>query len=105
MFEGRDFTISEFTTDIAHISGKNIIVADCLSRSRTTNAVSLGIDYTAMARAQADSIDVKAYETNIRLNVPGPKPVYDITTGRPHPIVPPDFRHTMSNVVHNLSHP
>ena len=55
--------ISEFSTDIAHVSGKNNIVADCLSCSRTTNAVSLGIDYIAMARAQAASIDVQAYKT------------------------------------------
>ena len=52
------FAISEFSTDIAHVSGKNNIVADCLSSFRTTNAVSLGIDYIAMARAQAASIDV-----------------------------------------------
>ena len=50
--------ISEFITDIAHVSGKNNIVADCLSRSRATNAVSFGIDYIAMARAQAFLIDI-----------------------------------------------
>ncbi|KAK3775862.1 hypothetical protein RRG08_034111 [Elysia crispata] len=102
--------ISEFNTDIAHVSGKNNIVADCLSRSRTTNAVSLGIDYIAMARAQAASIDVQAYKTaftcleitNTRLNEQGPELVCDVSTGRPRPIVPPDFRRT---VVHNLSHP
>ena len=63
------------------ISGKNNIIADCLSRSRTTNAASLGIDYTAMARAQAASIDVQVYKTvftclkitNTRLNVQGPE--------------------------------
>ncbi|KAK3792624.1 hypothetical protein RRG08_035956 [Elysia crispata] len=105
--------ISEFSTDIAHVSGKNNIVADCLSRSRTTNAVSLGIDYIAMARAQAASIDVQAYKTaftclditNTRLNEQGPELVCDVSTGRPRPIVPPDFRRTVFDVVHNLSHP
>ena len=43
--------ISEFTTDIRHVSGKNNTVADCLSRATTANTVSLCIDYTDMARA------------------------------------------------------
>ncbi|GFN76420.1 Pol polyprotein [Plakobranchus ocellatus] len=56
--------ISEFSTDIRHISGKKNVVADCLSRAVTDiNAVSLGIDYTAMAAAQASSADVQAYKT------------------------------------------
>ena len=99
--------ISEFSTDIAHVSRKNNIVADCLSRSRTTNAVSLGIDYIAMARAQAASIDVQAYKTaftcleitNTILNKQGPELVCDVSTGRPGPIVPPDFRRTVFDVV------
>ena len=105
--------ISEFSTDIAHVSGKNNIVANCLSRSRTTDAVSLGIDYIAMARAQAASIDVQAYKTaftcleitNTRLNEQGPELVCAVSTGRPRPIVPSDFRRTVFDVVHNLSHP
>ena len=34
--------ISEFTTDIRHVSDKNNTVADCLSRATTANTVSLG---------------------------------------------------------------
>ncbi|KAK3745739.1 hypothetical protein RRG08_030548 [Elysia crispata] len=59
--------ISEFTPDIAHVSGKNNIVADCLFRSRTTNSVSLGIDYIAMARAKATSIDVQSLQDSLHL--------------------------------------
>ena len=48
--------ISEFSTDIRHISGKDNVVADCLSRNisgtNTLDNVVLGIDYTLMARAQ-----------------------------------------------------
>ena len=29
----------------------------------------------------------------------------DVSTGRPRPIVPPDFRHTVFDIGHNLSHP
>ena len=66
-----------------------------------------------MARAQAASIDVQAYKTafscleitNTRLNEQGPELVCDVSTGSPRPIVPPDFRRTVFDVVHNLSHP
>ena len=83
--------IPEFSTDKAHVSGKSNIVADCLSRSRTNNAVSLGIDYIAMARAQAASIDVPACKTaftcleitNTRLN----ELVCDVSTDRPRPLL------------------
>ncbi|GFN84127.1 transposon ty3-g Gag-Pol polyprotein [Plakobranchus ocellatus] len=54
----------QFSTDIRHISEEKNVVADCLSRAVTdTNAVSLGIDYTAMAAAQSSSADVQAYST------------------------------------------
>ena len=39
--------ISEFTTDIMHIAGKNNVVVDWLSKQVIDN-VSFGIDYTAM---------------------------------------------------------
>ncbi|KAK3732983.1 hypothetical protein RRG08_002591 [Elysia crispata] len=66
-----------------------------------------------MARVQAASIDVQAYKTaftcleitNTRLNEQGPELVCDVSTGRPRPIVPPDFRRTECDIAHNLSHP
>ena len=83
-------TISEFTTDIQHVSGKDNIVADTLSRippletsSSDTeelceevsmprgflfdsiNAVQPGLDYQAMSLAQRDDPDVQAYRTAI----------------------------------------
>ena len=104
--------ISEFTTDIRHVSGKNNTVADCLSRATTANAVSLGIDYTDMARAQSASLDVQAYKTavtsleiiNTKVSDQGPELLCDISTGFPRPIVPPDFRRSVFNTVHSLAH-
>ncbi|KAK3793955.1 hypothetical protein RRG08_023050 [Elysia crispata] len=66
-----------------------------------------------MARAQAASIDLQAYKTaftcleitNTKLNDQGPELVCDVSKGRPRPIVPPDFRRAVFDVVHNLSHP
>ncbi|GFN84857.1 Pol polyprotein [Plakobranchus ocellatus] len=105
--------ISEFSTDIRHISGKKNVAADCPSRAVTdTNAVSLGIDYTAMAAAQTSSADVQAYNTALtnlqitstKLNNHGPELLCDISPGRARPIVPPDFRRSVFEAVHNLSH-
>ena len=56
--------ISEFTTDIQHLPGKDNVVADCLSYS-TINAVSLGRDYTTMEAAQIEDEDVQACPTAI----------------------------------------
>ena len=56
--------ISEYTTNIEHVSGKLNVVADCLSRS-SINKVSLGIDFVAMARAQIDSEEIQSYRTAI----------------------------------------
>lgn len=107
-------TISEFTTDMRHVSGKKNVVADCLSRAvTTTNAVSLGIDYTAMAAAQHSSADIQANKTALttlqiiktKLSDQGPELLCDVSTGRPRPIVPPDFRRAVFEAIHNLSHP
>lgn len=55
--------ISEFTTDIRHVAGKDT-VADCLSRA-TVGAVHLGIDYVRMAMDQTADPDVQAYRTQV----------------------------------------
>ena len=54
--------ISEFTTDIRHIQGKDNPVADLLSRATLAN-IQLGIDYNAMAMAQKQDPEIQAYHT------------------------------------------
>ena len=49
--------ISEFTTDIRHIQGKDSIVADTLSRANV-DSIQLGIDYCGMAADQRDDPEV-----------------------------------------------
>ena len=51
--------ISEFTTDIRYVQGKNNLVADTLSRAE----VHLGIDYNSMATAQQQDAELQAYRT------------------------------------------
>ncbi|GFR82532.1 Pol polyprotein [Elysia marginata] len=95
--------ISELTTDIMHVSGKSNMVADCLSRAALSNVV-LDIDYDAMAKAQKEDKDIKAFPTAITedlgtsaaelvygtpLSVPGefidptPKPLHACTPNDP----------------------
>ena len=91
--------ISEFTTDLQHVSGKFNIVADCLSRA-TLNSVVLGIDYAAMACAQADDPNVKAFPTSItslqiqpfQIDNSTTPLLCDVSTGHPRPLVPNSFQ-------------
>ena len=54
--------ISEFTTDIQHIQGKDNQVADTMLQA-TVSDVHLGIDYKAMAEAQKDDPEVQILHT------------------------------------------
>ena len=105
--------ISEsITTDIQHISGKDNVVANCLSRASINN-ITLGIDYAEMAAAQAVSDDIQSYRTAITdlklADIPvcdsGPVLLCDISTGVARPIVPETHRRQVFNVIHNLAYP
>ena len=104
--------ISEFTTDLQHVSGKLNIVADCLSRA-TLNSVVLGIDYAAMACAQADDPNVKAFPTSItslqiqpfQIDNSATPLLCDVSTGHPRPLVPNRFQRQVFEAIHNLAHP
>lgn len=105
--------VSEFSTDITHVSGKNNVVADCLSRN-AVNDVTLGLDFLAMARDQSQSPDIQAYRNatasglslvDVQVTEYGPTMLCDVSTGQPRPIVPPHYRRTVFNIIHGLSHP
>ena len=49
---------------IEHISGKDSVVVDCLSRTAISN-VSKGIDNTAMAAGHVVSEEIQAYRSAI----------------------------------------
>ena len=104
--------ISEYTTDIRHVSGKSNVVADCLSRP-TIAAVQLGLDYAAMAAEQAADSGVQALKdpaAGLRLSeVPvgdsGSNLLCDLSLGHPRPLVPAGWRRAVFDAVHGLSHP
>ena len=94
--------ISEFSTDIRHISGKTNVVVDCLSRPASAielTDVTLGIDYAAMATAQTQDPDCRASQTAITelkivlIPIQGSEQqlLCDTSTGQPRPLVPRDF--------------
>lgn len=104
--------ISEFTTDIQHVAGKDNRVADCLSRVHVSS-VHLGVDYAAMAAAQVLDQDVQAYRTavsglrleDVTFQDCGASLLCDVSTGQPRPMVPRDWRRRVFEAVHSLSHP
>lgn len=104
--------ISEFTTDIRHVQGKDNSVADTLSRA-TIADVQLGIDYSAMAIAQQQDTEVQAYHTttsslqleDIPIGSQGVTILCDMSTGRARPIVPASWIRQVFDLIHGLSHP
>ena len=102
--------LSEYTTQIVHVSGKDNFVADALSRS-SINALyaEVGVDYSAMAAAQRSDPALASFAkstTSLRLQqVPDGSLLCDVSTGRPRPVVPRVFRRQVFEAIHALSHP
>lgn len=102
--------ISQFTTDIRHISGKENVVADCLSRSQDIDL----LDYTNMSTIQADDSELKEIlngdiKTQLKLSlfkIPGSKKqIYcDTTKLNPRPFVCKSQRFKVFQSIHQLSH-
>ena len=98
------FYISEFTTDIQHIQGKDNPVADSLSRA-TLDSVQLGIDYSDMAADQKDDPEIQAYLTTptsllfkeVPFGQQGITLLCDTSTGQARPVVPVSWRHGLSH--------
>lgn len=103
--------ISEFTTDIRHISGKNNVVADALSRIETITCPT-PIDYSQLAAAQErDSIIPSLLlQTNIQLKkmaIPNSdvKIYCEVSTSNIRPYLPEAYRRNAFNALHDISHP
>eukprot|EP00117_Sycon_ciliatum_P006580 scpid33650/ scgid10060/ Retrovirus-related Pol polyprotein from transposon 412; Protease; Reverse transcriptase; Endonuclease len=107
--------ISEFTTDLRHISGTENCVADALSRSISVDSLFVRpLDYDAFTAAQTTDLDLQrlrsASDTTLQfqdVTVPeSSRPVVcDTSTGTPRPYVPVAFRRQVFDSLHGLSHP
>ena len=104
--------ISEFTTDIRHVAGKDNRAADCLSRV-VAGVAHLGLDYGRMSADQAAAPDIaslRSARTGLRLaDVPfdgsGGTLLCDVSLADPRPVVPACWTRRVFDAVHGMSHP
>ncbi|CAB0012940.1 unnamed protein product [Nesidiocoris tenuis] len=100
--------IGQFTTDIQHISGKDNVVADYLSR---IESITTPLDYTKLAAEQREedlpsSLSGSSLTWKRSLVADSNVPVYcDISTKFVRPYVPNSFRLQAFRSIHNLAHP
>ena len=103
--------ISQYSTDIRHVSGVDNAVADALSRA-AIEEVRLGVDFIRMAELQQRDPETKAYRTAVtalrwsEIDLDGNhKLLCDTSQGAPRPLVPAEMRREVFDLVHGLSHP
>ena len=100
--------ISEFTTDIRHLQGKNNFVADMLSRNwvliiqlwpRLSNRI---LRYRPIVyRVTTSNLQLKDIPSGIQ----EVSLLCDMSTGQARPIVPAGWRRQVFDLIHGLSHP
>jgi cleavage and polyadenylation specificity factor subunit 1 len=111
-FNQLDF-ISQFTTDIRHISGQENIVADALSR---VEGITTPVTHNALATAQRNDEELQALlssSTSLKLTKFSVPQIWgnnlllycDTSSGTPRPYVPPSLRRQVFDSMHSLSHP
>ena len=104
--------ISQFTSDIRHVSGDANVVADALSRidvNSLTNSQSL--DFSLLSQAQADDPELATlHSSSLSLKeLPLPSSpgtlLCDVSTGHPRPYVPASYRRLVFDMLHSMAHP
>lgn len=108
-FRYLDF-IGQFSTDIQHVSGKNNVVADALSR---IEELEIALDFEALATSQENDTELNNYQQDgsslqlKRMRIPGVKTmvVCDVSTATARPFITRPFRKAAFDTVHRLSHP
>lgn len=102
--------ISQFTTDIQHISGKNNLTADALSR---IEAISPTVDMEKLASMQQNDEELKDLLSSgsslqlQRVPIPGMNIslICDVSQAKPRPFVTRQLRRQVFHSVHGMSHP
>ena len=109
--------ISQFTSTIRHIQGSDNVAADELSRIETNALISRQpptVDFAAMAKTQATDPQIRALQSSpsstlVMEAIPlanSDSPLYsDTSTGTQHSLVSPEWRRTVFDSLHGLSHP
>ncbi|TNN04773.1 Retrovirus-related Pol polyprotein from transposon 17.6, partial [Schistosoma japonicum] len=101
--------ISQFSTDIRHISGANNVVADVLSRIHSLNRIQ-GIDLVKLAQLQSEDIDFHHELAATTLQLQTKKIgkgkntlICNSSTGIARPVVPKRYRRFESGLFHALT--
>ena len=109
--------IAEFTSDVRYVKGDGNLVADALSRVAIESLSSSQppvVDFSALALAQQSDPHLQQLLTmpNCSLQLQSmpfadsvSPLVCDLSTGSARPYVPPGFRRTVFDSLHQLSHP
>ena len=105
--------ISQFTSDIRHINGKDNVVADALSHIHSFSAVTPTLDYTELAAHQTADQETQALRTAttslklVDITPPGSRHsiLCDTLLGFPRPVVPISLHRRVFDILHSLSHP
>lgn len=110
--------ISQFTSNIQHVKGKNNVVADFLSRIDEPELASFKVDLELKALVELQrnddeiqrlmskaSKDSKYLLKEIDLPLSMGKIWCDVSTGRNRPFVPEPLRRAIFEQLHSLSHP
>lgn len=113
--------LSEYSTDIRHVSGAANAVSDCLSRphdadeppvSTCLNIAQQEINATDLAKRQSEDPEVAALCTNPsltirKLQVAGTEHplIVDVSTGSHRPLLPPSLRRPTFDRLHGIHHP
>ena len=101
--------ISQFSTNIQHVSGVENTAADALSR---IHGISTTLDLAQLAAAQKADKDLIVSYPGTSINIQ-PIPIVtapgtvlcDVSKGHPRPLVPAGMRRAAFDALHNLSHP
>lgn len=103
--------ISQFVTDIKHVSGKDNCVADAMSRVDTISCPT-PINYDELAKSQKQDEELKQLMksdrfTFKRITLPGTamQVSCEMSTNSPRPFLPPQFRKQAYQAMHDLNHP
>lgn len=104
--------ISEYTSDIRHVSGKDNSPADALSRISAVSAVvqEPALADLALAQAADPSVDAHRSSSGLRLvarSLPGVSAplLVDTSTGVDRPVVPKCLQKKIFDANHSLGHP
>lgn len=105
--------VGQFTTDIRHVSGKDNVIADFLSRieaNATENVNTIDYDKIASAQIDCEELEIARNDTSLdikQLTMPGTKTKVfcDTSSGRIRPFIPSECRTEVFNTMHRLAHP